>query len=353
MNEYNTTIGIDLGDEYSAICVLDSEGEIMEQSQLRTTREVFRKRFKSMDNARIILETGTHSRWSSALLKKLGHEVIVANARRLRMIFKNENKTDKVDAQMLARVGRYDVKLLSGITHRGDKAHQDLEIIKTRNFLVEQRTSTVVRIRSIVKSFGHSLPACGATYFWKKTREHLPTELEDTLGHLYDILELLNEKIQHYDAQIEALAKNDYATETQLLRAIPGVGPLTSMSFILIIEDPYRFIKSRDVGSYFGLRPRLDQSGDKDPQLPITKCGNGMMRRLLVQASHHILGHRGPDCDLRRFGMRIAERGGKRAKKRAVIAVARKLSVLLHRLWVDGEIYDPFYNAKRRGEVTP
>lgn len=353
MNKYNTTIGIDLGDEFSAICVLDAEGEIVEQSKLRTSQEVFRKRFESMDNARIILETGTHSRWSSALLKKLGHDVIVANARRLRMIFKNENKTDKVDAQMLARVGRYDVKLLSGITHRGDKAHQDLEIIKTRNFLVEQRTSTVVRIRSIVKSFGHTLPPCGATYFWKKTREYLPAELEDTLGHLYDILELLKEKIQHYDAQIEALAKNDYATETQLLRAISGVGPLTSMSFILIIEDPCRFTKSRDVGSYFGLRPRLDQSGDKDPQLPITKCGNSMMRRLLVQSSHHILGHRGPDCDLRRFGLRIAERGGKRAKKRAVIAVARKLSVLLHRLWVDGEIYDPFYNAKRRGEVTP
>ena len=353
MNKYNTTIGIDLGDEYSAICELDSEGEIMEQSKLRTSQEVFRKRFKSMDKARIILETGTHSRWSSALLKKLGHEVIVANARRLRMIFKNENKTDKVDAQMLARVGRYDVKLLSGITHRGDKVHRDLEIIKARHFLVEQRTSTVVRIRSVVKSFGHSLPPCGARYFTKKTREHLPAELEDTLGHLYDILELLNEKIHLYDAQIEALSKSDYATETQLLRAIPGVGPLTSMSFILIIEDPYRFAKSRDVGSYFGLRPRLDQSGNKDPQLPITKCGNSMMRRLLVQASHHILGNFGPDCDLKRFGLRIAERGGKRAKKRAVIAVARKLSVLLHRLWVDGEIYDPFYNAKRRGEVTP
>ena len=351
MNKYSITVGIDLGDTLSAVCLLDAAGEIMEESKVRTMREAFAHRFESMKPARIIMETGTHSRWASQLLIELGHEVIVANARRLRMIFKNENKTDKVDAQQLARVGRYDTKLLSGITHRGDKAHVHLEVIKSRHFLVEQRTSTVTRIRSVVKSFGERLPPCSARSFAQKTRELLPKALAETLEHLYDVLEILNEKITAYDAKIEVLSKEDYAVETELLRAIPGVGPLTSLSYILIIDDPYRFATSRELGSYFGLRPRLDQSGDRDPQLPITKCGNSMMRRLLVQAAHYIMGRFGKDCDLKRFGNRIAEHGGKGAKKRAVIAVARKLSVLLHRLWVHGEIYDPFHNAKLRGEV--
>ena len=353
MNKYSTVIGIDLGDEYSAMCILNGAGEVVEESKLRTTRDVFVRRFESMEGALEVMETGTHSRWLCALLEGLGHEVIVANARRLRMIFKNENKTDRVDAQMLARVGRFDVKLLWEIRHRGDKVHLDLELVKARRFLVQERTSMIVRLRSVVKSFGYRLPSCGADCFWRKTREDLPQVLEDTLGHFYEVLELLNEKIHLYDAKIEALSREDYAAESELLRAVPGVGVQTSMAFILLVEDPGRFAKSRDVGSYFGLRPRLDQSGERNPELPITKCGNSMMRQLLVQAAHYILGVHGPDCDLRRFGMRIAERGGKRAKKRAVIAVARKVSVLLHRLWVDGEIYDPFHNAKLRGELIP
>lgn len=352
MNEYSMTIGIDLGDEFSAMCVLDSAGDVVEESRVRTTRAAFAHRFESMSSSRVVMETGTHSRWLSQLLLGLGHDVVVANTRRLRMIFQSENKTDKVDAQMLARVGRFDTKLLSGIRHRSNKVHQDLEVLKSRSFVVQQRTATIVRIRNVVKSAGYRLPPCGAEAFCKKTRALLPTEVADILDHFYDILEMFNEKIRHYDAQIKALAKNDYAVETTLLQEITGVGPLTAMCFILTIDDPKRFTRSRDVGSYFGLRPRLDQSGERDPQLPITKCGNTMMRRLLVQAAHYILGNFGPDCDLRRFGQRIAERGGARAKKRAIIAVARKLSVLLHRLWVNGEVYDPFYNAKRSGQAT-
>lgn len=353
MKQYNMTIGIDLGDEYSAVCVLDEAGEIVEESRIRTTRQAFARRFTDSRDTCVVMESGTHSRWAAALLEEQGYGVIVANARRLRMIFANENKTDRVDAHMLARVARFDKNLLSGITHRNDKTHAHLELLRSRDFLVQQRTSNVTRIRGIVKSFGHRLPSCSAHYFARKTRDLVPDELRDILDPFYDILDMLNEKIKHFDARIEQVAQQEYAVETELLRAIPGVGPLTSIAYILTIENPHRFSKSRDVASYFGLRPRLDQSGQRDPQLPITKCGDSMMRRLLVQAAHHILGRFGPDCDLKRFGQRIAERGGPRAKKRAVIAVARKLSVLLHRLWVNGEVYDPFHNAKQRGEAMP
>jgi len=349
MSEYSTTIGIDLGDKYSSICVVDAEGEVLEESRLRTTDKALTERFEAMRPALVVLETGTHSRWVSHLLGKLGHEVVVGNARRLRMIYCNENKTDRLDAQSLARVARMDRKLLYEIQHRSHRAHLDLEQIKARDLLVNERKRIVVHIRSVVKTFGLCLPKCDTGYFCKKTQPLLPAELQEVLEPLYDVLEVLHEKIAVYDAKIKALAQQAYS-ECDLLREIGGVGPITALAFILTIEDPARFDTSRQVGSYFGLRPKLDKSGQRDPQLPITKCGNTMVRRLLVQAAHYILGHFGPDCDLRRFGLCIAERGGKRAKKRAVVAVARKLSVLMHRLWKNGEIYDPFFVAKMRGD---
>jgi transposase len=349
MNNFSTTVGIDLGDTYSAICVLDHTGEIVVEERLRMDRERVIQRFDSIAPSRIVLESGTHSRWMSHLLKELGHEVIVANARRLRMIYASENKTDKLDAHVLARVGRFDVKLLSAIEHRTHQAHVDMEQLKARELLVTERKRLITHIRSIVKTFGYSLPSCDTQYFCSKTRAHIPEQLDEVMGALYEVIEMVNEKIRGYDKQIDTLGHEQYP-ETQLLRNITGVGPITSLAYVLTIENPNRFAKSRDVGSYFGLRPRLSQSGERDPQLPITKCGNSMVRRLLVQAAHYILGPFGPDCDLRRFGLRIAEHGGKRAKKIAVIAVARKLSVLLHRLWLHGEIYDPLHNSKLRAE---
>lgn len=351
MEKYSTTIGIDLGDEYSTICVLDDQGEIVEEGKVRTTRKAFRARFASTPAARLAMETGTHSRWTSEMLNGFGHEVIVADARRLRMIFGNENKNDKLDAQTLARVARFDPKLLSRVRHRRHDTHVDLEQLKARDMLVDQRKRLICHVRSVVKTFGYRLPKCDTDYFWKKAPEHVPEALKEVLAPLLDVLETLDAKIREYDTRIDGLCETRYA-ETELLREITGVGPITALAYILTIEDPHRFGRSRQVGSFFGLRPRLDQSSERDPELPITKCGNAMVRRLLVQAAHYILGPFGPDCDLRRFGMRIAERGGKNAKKRAIVAVARKLSVLLHRLWITGEIYDPLYNAKRQEEAA-
>jgi transposase len=132
------------------------------------------------------------------------------------------------------------------------------------------------------------------------------------------------------------------------LRQVEGVGALTALTFVLTLEDPHRFEKSRSVGAYLGLVPGKDQSGDRDPQKRISKEGDEMLRKLLVGSAHYVLGPFGSDSDLRRHGEKIASRGGKNAKKRAAVAVARKLSVLLHRLWVSGDVYDPFHNARRR-----
>jgi len=130
---------------------------------------------------------------------------------------------------------------------------------------------------------------------------------------------------------------------------VEGVGALTALTFVLTVGDPHRFEKSRSVGAYFGLVPATAQSGDRDPQKRISKEGDEMLRKLLVSSAHYILAPFGSDSDLRRHGEKIASRGGKNAKKRAVVAVARKLSVLLHSLWVSGEVYDPLRNARLSG----
>jgi transposase len=156
----------------------------------------------------------------------------------------------------------------------------------------------------------------------------------------------LTERIKDYDRKLQEICQEHYP-ETDLLRQVEGIGPLTALTFVLTIEDPYRFERSRSVGAYLGLVPATERSGDRDPQKRISKEGDEMLRKLLVSCAHYVLGAFGSDSDLRRHGQKIAARGGKNAKKRAVVATARKLAVLLHSLWVSGEVYEPLRNAHR------
>jgi transposase len=295
---------------------------------------------------RIAIEAGTHSPWVSRLLKECGHEVLVANARKLRLIYSNKRKTDEIDAENLARLARVDPKLLYPLNHRGEDSQAHLAIIRSREALVGSRTQLVNHVRGAVKSFGARLPKCPARSFHKKAVAHIPEALRPALGPILEQIGSLTERIQDYDRQLEMISKEHYP-ETELLRQVEGVGALTALAFVLTLEDPYRFAKSRSVGAYLGLVPARDQSGDRDPQKHISKEGDEMLRRLMVSSAHYILGPFGSDSDLRRHGEKIASRGAKNAKKRAVVAVARKLSVLLHRLWVSAEVYKPLYNAHR------
>lgn len=336
----NLTVGFDLGDRFSQLHVLDQAGECAEEGRIRTTPEALRRRFAGIPAARVIMEAGTHSPWASRLVKDLGHEVIVANPRRLRAIYDNDRKTDRVDAEYLARIGRLDPKLLSGIEHRGEEAQADLAVLRSRDLLVRTRNRLTNHCRGIVKSLGYRLPSCSTAAFHRKVVEHVPASLLPALQPVLDILETISAQIRAYDRLIEEISRTRYP-ETDRMRQVVGVGPVTSLAFALVIEDPNRFPSSRSVGAYVGLTPRSRESGDSSPQLRITKAGDPLLRRLLVQSACYVLGPHGPDCDLRRFGERIAARGGKNARKRARIAVARKLAVLLHRLWITDEPYDP------------
>jgi transposase len=342
------TAGLDIGDKYSYLCLLDSEsGELIEEGRLRTTPEAFRRRFASESSLRIAIEAGTHSPWASRVLEECAHEVLVANARKLRLIYANKRKTDEIDAENLARLARLDPKLLYPLKHRGEDSQAHMAIIRSRQALVGCRTQLVNHVRGAVKSFGARLPKCPARSFHKNAAEHIPEALWPALGPILEQIGSLTERIRDYERQLERISKERYP-ETDLLRQVEGVGTLTALTFVLTLEDPYRFEKSRSVGAYLGLVPARDQSGDRDPQKRISKEGDRMLRKLLVGSAHYILGPFGSDSDLRRHGEKIASRGGKNAKKRAAVAVARKLAVLLHSLWVSGEVYDPLYNTHRR-----
>lgn len=340
------TIGLDLGDKYSYLCMMDASGQIVEEGRIATTEEAFRRRFSSCEPARIAIEVGTHSPWVSRLLKESGHEVLVANPRKLRMIYENDGKTDRVDAEWLARVARLDPKLLAPIQHRGASAQVDLAQIRSRDALVNSRTQLVNHVRGVVKSFGGRVPSCSTPSFPKKSMPTIPEVLQPALSPVVEMISTLNANIRDFDRRIDAMARDRYP-QSEVLRQIKGVGPVTSMAYMLILEDPHRFKKSRSVGPYLGLRTRKNQSGEQDPQLRITKAGDVLLRRLLVGSAHYILGPFGPDCDLRRFGLARAQHGGKNAKKRAIVAVARKLAVLLHHLWITGEVYEPLHNPRK------
>jgi transposase len=345
----SVTVGVDLGDRHSHLCLVDTRsGEVLEEGRVPTTPKSFERRFSGCEPMRVAIEAGTHSPWVSRLLEGCGHEVLVANARRLRPIYADGRKTDEIDAQKLARLARLDPKLLAPLKHRGEASQAHLALIHSRDVLVGTRTKLVNHVRATVKSLGHRLPACSAQGFPRKVAEHLPGPLRPALEPVLETISSLTAQIREYDRKLEAVAEELYP-ETRLLRQVKGVGPLTALAFVLTIEDPWRFADSRTVGAYLGMVPGKDQSGGRDPQQRISKRGDEMLRKLLVSCAHYVLGPFGEDSDLRRHGLKIAERGGKNAKRRAVVAVARKLSVLLHRLWVSGEAYEPLYNAGRFG----
>ncbi len=341
------TVGVDMGDKSHAICILDAEGEGKVRDSVVNTAKAIRKYFKDFEPCVIALEAGTHSGWISRTLEEMGHEVLVGNPRKLRVIWDSNEKDDDRDAEMLARIARFDRHLLYPIRHRGKEAQADLAVIKARDMLVKTRSMLITHSRGVVKSMGQRISKCSAETFHRRAQEEMPEELVPALEPVIKTIEELTDRIRSYDKRLEKLCREKYL-ETEGLRAIRGVGPVTALAFVLTIEESSRFEKSRSVGPFLGLTPKRDKSGSTDKQLPITKAGDAYLRRLLVGCSQYILGPFGMDCDLKRFGIKLAARGGKNAKRRAVIAVARKLAVIMHHLWKSGDAYDPIYQQNRK-----
>ena len=341
------TIGIDLGDKRSEVCVLGTDGEVKQRFSVLTTRAGLEKKLGNLQSARIVIEVGTHSPWVSRWLEAKGHEVIVANARAVRSIAESDHKTDRNDAEQLARLGRVDPKLLRPIRHRGESLQRDRMRLAVRDHLVRTRASFIVQARGLTKGLGERLPKCKADTFAKKMRGEVGIDVFPAMDVIVTMVEQLDAQITALDRELAELARDTYP-ETELLRRVSGVGLLTALAFVLTLEDPGRFAHSRAVGAYLGLTLRKRQSGQRDPALRITKAGDPYLRRLLLQGAHYILTF-GPDCDLRRFGERVMARRG---RTKAAVAVARKLAVRLHHLWRTGEVYEPLYDADRQARAA-
>jgi len=336
------TVGVDLGDRKHAICIIDQNGQVILECFITNTREVLAQFFTDYPGALIAMEVGMHSPWVSRFLQELGHRVIVANPHKLRAIYENPRKSDKKDALMLAKLARADESLLSPIEHRSEQSQRDLLQIKLRDNLVRQRVNIISSVRFILKSLGIKTKSPKTAYFTRHLRRQLEEEYSEILALVEPsllVIDSITAQIKELDKSIETMAEEVYP-ETQFISQITGVGALTSLAFVLTIEDPKRFKRSRDVGSYLGLVPKRDQSGESDKELRISKAGDSYLRMLLVNAAHYVLGPFGPDCELKRHGLKLAERGGSRAKKKAVIAIARKLSVLMLTLWKNKSAYE-------------
>jgi transposase len=334
------TVGLDVSDRYVHWCRLDAAGRVVGRDRVGTSRSTLEPWLREQPRARMILEVGAHSPWLSRLVVHCGHDVLVANARKLRFIYENAAKQDRVDAESLARVGRLDPQLLAPVQHRRVTAQADLAAVRARDALVRTRTLLINHVRGAVKALeGLRLPASSAAAFARRNAPRIPGGLQPALEPVVQTLGELTRHIDEAEAELRTIAARYPATER--LQQVPGVGLITALTFVLTIDDPTRFRTGRLVGAYLGLCPRRDDSGERRAQLGITKTGDRFLRSLLVNAAHYIMGPFGPASDLRRWGLALAARGGTNAKKRAVIAVARKLAALLHRLWTTGEVYRP------------
>ncbi len=336
------TIGIDLGDRESVYCVLDAAGKITEEDSVQNDHASFQERFGASLHARIVIEASCQSQWICRCLEGLGHEVIVANPRQVQLISKSMRKNDRNDAQLLARLGRMDPELLRPVTTRSERSAVVRAMLNARSQLVVTRTKLVNLIRSECKVTGNRIPTCSAESFHRQARPHLPASLRAALEPLLDLLAELQLRVRAYDKEVDRVSADEYP-ETKILKQVTGIGPLIALTYVATVDDPHRFPKSRTLGCFFGLVPRSFQSGDRDPQLRISKAGDPTIRKLLVGAAAYILRKSSPASDLKRYGLRIARGGSKRDRARARVAVARKLAVLLHRLWLTGEVYDPHY----------
>jgi transposase len=273
ISEQKLTIGLDLGDRWSWYCVLDEQGEVVLEQKVGTTPKAMREVFGGMPRSRIALETGMHSPWVSRLLSELGHEVIVAHARNVRLIGESRKKDDRLDARTLARLARIDPQLLSPVKHRSAKAQADLTVIRARAGLVRSRTALVNTARGLSKSYGERLRGCNPRNMNPEKAQQLSPELQAALEPLLAAIESLSERIHEYNQQIEKIARESYP-QVARLEQVKGVGTLIALTYLLTLEDAHRFRKSRDVGCYVGLQPGRRNSGKSEPQMHISKEGD-------------------------------------------------------------------------------
>jgi transposase len=336
------TIGIDLGDKSHHFSIVNAKGTIETRGTLPNQREVIAGFCAKWKGARTIIECGAQSPWISHFLSEQGMEVVVANPRRVKLISAGNTKSDRKDADLLARLGRADIQLLSPITHRSMNSQEDLCYVRVRDSLVQERVAMSNSIRGHLKALGYTPPSACTETIANHCRAQLKGTALRLVSPLCKVLDTLNAQIKVLDKKINAMLTQ--YPEAGRLAEVYGIGPITAVSFVLTIDDPHRFGRNRDLGPFLGMVPKKDQSGAVDKKLGITKAGDKLLRRLLVGSAQCILKEGAPESDLKDLGQRMIANGRESKKKQAVIAVARRLGILLLSLWKSGQPYDPTRN---------
>ena len=334
-------VGIDLGSKKSVVCWLDEDGKVVERMTIASNCVTLEKVFGKLAPLEIAIETGCHANWVRRRLVALGHAVTVGDARQIQLIAKSHSKDDKRDARFLAEILLYWPELLHPVEPRSLESEQNRALLRLRESLVRARVKLINSVRGVLASFGEKLPAVSSAAFARAAAPVVPELLRSEVHPALLTIEMLTAEVKVYDKRVLELCKGRYREQTRRLLTIPGVGPLTALTFVLELDgDVNRLRGSRAAGAMVGLRPSRRESGQSKPELGITKQGNAMLRRYLVQCAQYMLGRHGQDCALKRWGLGLAGTS-KRGKKRAVAATARKLAVLLHTLWRKDVDFDP------------
>lgn len=351
--ENDITIGLDLGNKKHTVCALDRAGKVLWRREVANTPEALKPFFEANAGATVAMETGLCCRWISALAKSCGCDAIVGNARKLAAIWQSKRKNDENDALLIAKLARADRELFHPVELRDDERHGMVQLIELREVVVSQRTQAVNSVRGLCKAHGVFIRKCDASCFHKLAMESIPAGIMWMFKPMLRHLKELASTIKRYDVMLEKYAQAHFKDEVELLQTIPGVGPVTSCSFVAHVADSERFGSARDAGAYFGLVPGQDQSGDRDAPKRITKVGSALVRHLLVTAANHILRKSSPDTALKRHGEHICARGGRIARRKAKTAVARKLAVVMLAMLKSGKPYDDGRAAKSGSGDAP
>ena len=333
--------GLDLGDKHSQLCWVDLETGEVQSQRVRTSRAALTRFFAPRPRLRVVFEAGTHANWVYRLLEQLGHEPLMADTHRLALITQSLSKDDQKDAEKLMDLGLRNPELLHPVEPRSLQTQLDRVTLRAREALVETRTKLINHVRGTAKSFGYRLGSSSGEAFATMAQQQLPAELRPMLDPVLLQIAHATAQLKVYQQQIDQLCQKYEATKW--MRTVQGVGPLTALQMVLQLDnDPARLSHSRQAGAWVGLRPKRRDSGERSLELRVTKRGDPLTRRLLVQSAQYILGHFGEDSALRRWGLQLAARGGRSAKRKAIVAVARKLAVILHVLWRRQENFQPF-----------
>ena len=328
-------VGLDVSQDVTHVCVIGSGGKIEWQGKCSSTPEAIADVIRSRAPAvvRLGLESGPLSTWHWHALKGMGLPVVCLDARHAKATMSGQvNKTDKSDAYGLAQIVKTGWYREVGV--KSLESHTIRSTLGARAQLVGMRVEITIQIRGILKTFGIVLTRRTGAPFEQLVNEACADDgsmLNCTVRALLAVYTGLRSQIRRLDRELIAHARSSEVSRR--LMSIPGVGVLTALAFVTAVDDPTKFSKSSSVGAYLGLAPRRYQSGEIDQNRGISKCGDGLVRTYLFEAAGTLLTRVEKWSSLKAWGLRLAKRSG---LKKAKIAVARKLAVIMHRMWVSG-----------------